>query len=482
MPLGEEPITSFFRRVTSADKRKENTVPVRSVAKRKRPAVEAEANQQPSSRKPKKQQRLVLHEALQNSKNGTAVESRRPRRTDSYASIPRGSSTTPPPVEDLFRRGIPHVRSTDAAHPIRPKLPPSTGGEQAGRLSILNSRRVVGNDARTNRALQLPTPITERRSEKLAPNNILRTPPPTNHQKQKRPNCLSKNAISSLPTPATVGRRASSRLSPQMRRTNLFAMIPSSSLVRGNASESSNPSHIASGSPTEKPRQIPAPQFLLKETSKPHDVGNRVVQELRIAERPPSEDPFAAGSLSKALVPSSQTQDIDFEYPDFSTGSPHASPSFRFPFLPDHIVSRNIREPCTPLSATIPDNINDCQYVHSSQSQHMLPYHISPVRNRVSETFRSSSLSLNGFRGQYADEIIQSSQSQTERELDISEELLEHHPRMMDNTITVVTRVDDKVADKVSLTRYVYSHVVTVALSNTHINLTAPNIRKQRRI
>lgn len=436
--VGEEPITSFFKRIPSRVKRTENSGSVRSAVKRDRSAVEAEANR-PISKKPKKQQRLVLHDTPPNAKGRAPIESRIPRRTDSYVSIPRGSSATPPPVQDLFRRGIPRVRSLDADHTIERDKPLSKGKDPTGQPFV---PRTVYDNVRRTGISYLPTPITAGHPGKAVGQTSPETPPAI-YQKQKRRDLKSVSSTTSIPTPVTQGRQALESSCPHPNNINQVGLpIPSA---------------VANGSRTDKPRQIPALQFSTKELRAHHDLGKPNPQILSVS-RAHSEDPFSL-PFSQALVPSSQTQDNDDSYNSFPSKSSPTSPSFRIPSLPNRIGFGTTGKPQAYLSATIPEPADDCQFVYSSQTQHMLPYHISPRRNHAAEPSHHRTLSLGDLTDECPDDVIPSSQSQIERELDVSKEISEYLPRMMDSTITAGTKLDDKVKDKDSPTWYVCSHV-----------------------
>lgn len=449
--VGEEPITSFFKRLPPGGKHTENSGSLRSAAKRERPAIEAEANR-PLSKKPKKQQRLVLSDTPQNAKGRTPIESRIPRRTVSYVSIPRGSSTTPPPVRDLSRSGIPRVRSIGAEHLAQLSL---KSKEQTEQPSTANVVCAVNNSAKRTNVSYLPTPITGQRPGKLVAQSSLQTPPPTIYQKQKRRDPKSVNSTTSIPTPVTQGRYV---LENSVTHPNNINRVSSSLISERRVSGLPSLSSAANGSRIDKPRQILAPQFLTKEMTTQHHE-RKPIARISDVSRAHSEDPFSL-PFSQALVPSSQTQDNDISYTSFLSKSPTASPSFRTPSLPDRVVFGMNGVPQAFLSATNPEAVDDCQFVHSSQTQHMLPYHISPRRNHAAEYSSDRALSLDNLTGECPDEVIQSSQSQIERELDISKEISEYLPRMMDNTITAGTELDDKVEDKESPTWCVYSHAI----------------------
>ncbi|KAF9468886.1 hypothetical protein BDZ94DRAFT_550554 [Collybia nuda] len=366
--VGEEPITSFFKRVTAKSRPKESATSssVLSAVKRKQPAIEdSEANQW----KPKKQSRLVLHNAPQNVAGCISVESRS-RQT---GSIHRKSLTTPRPVKN-----------------------PPAGNPATNKTQVTHTS-------------QLPTPVTVRRPGRLPADISLQTPPPTIYQGQKRRNPIVQNMITSIPQTFTQGM--------------------DEPLLQGEESilDLLSPPSVADDSCIMQPCRIPGVQHDVREPDTP--------EVLRAC----SEDPFYVFPSSQDHVPSSQTQDSEFSL---------TSLSFRNSAIPDRTGSKISGTSWNSLSATIPEPTDDCQYIHSSQTQHMLPYHISPRRNCTADSSRARTLSLHTLLDEYTDEIIPSSQSQIEIELDVSKEISDCPPR----TIITTTPLNE-VGHKKSLAR-----------------------------
>lgn len=153
----------------------------------------------------------------------------------------------------------------------------------------------------------------------------------------------------------------------------------------------------------------------------------------------PKDDPL---SLPFSQVPSSQTQENHLSY----SKSPPTSPSWKIPPLSNHLKFSTTGIPRSIYSTR--EAVDESQFVNSSQTQHMLPYHISPRRNRIAEP--SSYLDLSP-TDDCSGEVIPSSQSPMERELDISKDISEYLPKMADNTINAGA-LNDKLDDKESVT------------------------------
>lgn len=389
---GEEPITSFFRRISSREKRKESS----GIHQRKRPQPDTEANKPlASSKKPKVQQKLVLRDARKNRGNipkttaplPASAESASTCRTESLNSMPRSSSAPPPPVEAVLRDG-----SAALAHNQREKL--------------------------------LPTPITTRRHETAhAPQTLLST----DLSAEKTSRCLTSlhpaNFLSSthkprvstdsLPTPTTIVHRT----------TGAQLMAGSRELPPTLTSPDASPTELNA------PNRLPPPESLSKEG---------------LSFRTWDDGRLPSPTLSHS-VPSSQSQNDGFEPDDSIT--PHAGkrlewstgqqlPLFLEPRLPDHALRDVSTKPPSAETSGIEDS-DGHQYVHSSQSQHMLPFHVSPRKNRGKTGYLSSSSPLlDDATLSYIEEIIPSSQSQTEAELDTSKRTSDHCPLIRLGAIT----------------------------------------------
>jgi len=153
--------------------------------------------------------------------------------------------------------------------------------------------------------------------------------------------------------------------------------------------------------------------------------GNRVYDGIReqdhVQERSGDNDPFAGTAGSQMPILSSQTQEVDL-YPldilplQALTDTSSISTVFRFPHLPERNFSYRI-----PLAG---DSDSD-GFIHSSQSQHILPHHMSPRRKCADNRPLDSINSL--VDESTFEEVIPSSQSQTERELHMSRRILDYH-------------------------------------------------------
>jgi hypothetical protein len=139
--------------------------------------------------------------------------------------------------------------------------------------------------------------------------------------------------------------------------------------------------------------------------------GNELTQDSELASDDDS-DPFVSCVPSQMIVPSSQTQDLRFPFPDPSSQvapampSTESSPKFKIPALPldSHMASAF-------LSLTSPRRTEDL-FVPSSQTQCMTACEISPRRFRNGNHHSGSLSTLR--------EIVPSSQVFLERELSIS--------------------------------------------------------------
>ncbi|KAG6866519.1 hypothetical protein C0991_003063 [Blastosporella zonata] len=383
MPFfGDETITNFFRPISSKDKHKESPHP----RKRKR-LQDTEANRSltTSGKKTKVQQKLVFSDVGQSEANSSKKE---PSRVPGKTSKRGESFATPPPVEALAR-----VSSMET--PITRHLNP------------------------------LPTPITAKRPAPRArpfltpryteqPTN---TPGPSSLPSTKSSlNSTSRHAIN-LPTPVTASRHA-------------FYI---------SRAQESPPSPERSLSPVKESSPEPSQALSVYPLSSQHEE-SMVVQEGQWEDcyyRDESPSPIP----SQKVVPSSQSQAdgtfdaiplFDEDHPEPST-SPQSS-IFLVPPLPGKIIagksdndegSTSLHTPHLPgadaAGETSLIEMNDGhEYVLSSQSQLLLPLHVSPRKNRRKAS-HSSSTSLHDDEIR-SDEIIPSSQS-IEAELDISSKL-----------------------------------------------------------
>ncbi|RDB23181.1 hypothetical protein Hypma_009653 [Hypsizygus marmoreus] len=381
---GEEPITSYFRRLGSAGKRKENT----RVFKRKQPPpIEVEISQ-PSAKKAKTQRKLALCDTQQDAGRATASGTLAPKsgaplgQTESFVSIPRDSSTTPPPIEHLSRGAPVHVEGVNS-------------------LSTLGTgRRLVT----TLHPLETSPPSeAPRRRDPLALPSTPELPQlPIN----------SANGRSTIPT---VPRRVAFRVKEPYvgRRRSLSPPGSTSPTVKSSSSFLGSSLDPAVNHPLLEPSS--------NERCTEHYSLGGVHESTDTSESSHRDDASGLPVPSQSLVPSSQTQDYGGVLLDDSPGpsklSSYSSASCLSPrFLRPHLPNQS-----TLTSAGIAEGNDDGEFVESSQSQYMLPLHVSPrwKRNMLRTYFSDPPSSSERNMPRLAEETIPSSQSQ-EIELTIS--------------------------------------------------------------
>ena len=186
---------------------------------------------------------------------------------------------------------------------------------------------------------------------------------------------------SSLPTPATISRDITSDCARRKPVLSKFANADVSTQPNLSDSTSARPSHISTIWGSSRKRGYDD-----------HDYDD--------------ENPFADASASEMPVLSSQTQEVDIQFLQTLTDRFLVPPVFRLPPPPER-----------KLACNSSDSDSD-GFVQSSQSQHILPHHISPHRKSADQLFDSigSSLADNST----LEEIVPSSQSQTELEVNMS--------------------------------------------------------------
>ncbi|KAG6903325.1 hypothetical protein C0995_013078 [Termitomyces sp. Mi166 len=367
--LYDEPITNFFRRISSREKPKK-------IRKRKRFQEDTEVNCSltPSDKKPKAQQKLLFsHDGRTQRSAGHS------RQLAKMSSLKRGESS-----ESLDHSSIP----VDALSRVSPKETPTT---------------------RHNNPL--PTPLTPRPS---SPHSSAAS----SHSKQRK--------TADLPTPVTMPRRATYFRAQKSPQSRVRSLSPSRELSSPEPSRTSSIYHLSSG----------------YEESKAVEEGQR--DEYYNRDESPSPP------LSQKLVPSSQSQadgcfdsvSIFPEDPEPSTSRRH-SPIFLVPRLPDKAtagLSRIVDDedgaqsrgkqpssvPCVDTETSLFEIHDGEEYVLSSQSQLVLPFHVSPRKNRR-KVSRSSSSSL---PEDTSDEIIPSSQS-LEKELGVMSKFIDDRPHVL---------------------------------------------------
>ncbi|GLB33514.1 hypothetical protein LshimejAT787_0103980 [Lyophyllum shimeji] len=382
---GEEPITSFFHRVPSRQKRKESS----DISTRKRPQPDTEANKPlASSKKPKVQQKLVLRDASKN--RGYAANVTAPARAsaetvgigrmESLTSVARSSSATPPSVQVLFRDASAAPASSQCITP-------------------------------------LPTPVTTRLH---VPAQALQTPPSTDLPEEE------------VPRPST----------------DFHTVIFSSSKPK--LEDSTNPvlTPVTTARPTTVAHVIPGNRELSCTLSSRDASPNEsnvpngpLAPVVSIAEDSSSKTWNYCGLPSPTLsqtVPSSQSQHDGLEAEQSSTycavdqsesSTSRQAPIFLSPRLPDRILREVSSKPPFVVETPVLEDDDGHRYVHSSQSQHMLPFHVSPRKNRDKAQYHSSSSPVpDDATLSSGEEVIPSSQSQIETELDMSRRISEYCP------------------------------------------------------
>lgn len=223
-------------------------------------------------------------------------------------------------------------------------------------------------------------------------------------------------------------------------------------------------------SPSNRARSLTPPWELSSpepsQASSIHPLSSEYEESLAIEESQPDEyysrDDRRSPLPSQKLIPSSQSQ-VDgcfdstlllAENPELST-SPH-SPVLLASRLPDtvthglsHIANEEDRDqtftvpgkqpssvPSSPIGNPLDTSLIEIrdgeEYVLSSQSQLVLPFYASPRKDKGKVSFSSSSTPEDTV---HADEIIPSSQSQFEKELDemCDSNLTDDLPQVIDN-------------------------------------------------
>lgn len=199
---------------------------------------------------------------------------------------------------------------------------------------------------------------------------------------------LCSSAVTSLPTPITIPRRMF--LSGSERQEGVYVSTLSSSSGPTDPHSTHSRNHISTGGRGSR-----------------GSGGSREQDHNR--EQDIDEDPFVDMAVSQTRVPSSQTQDLD-PWPLVSlVNPPPAVPVFRLPLLPEASTSRRM---------SVIDYSDSDEFIHSSQTQHILPHHTSPRRKFAEKIFLECGRSLGD--ESIAEEIVPSSQSQTETELSMS--------------------------------------------------------------
>ncbi|KAF5387938.1 hypothetical protein D9615_000128 [Tricholomella constricta] len=393
---GEEPITSFFNRVSSREKRKESP----AIRKRKRFQAGTEANTSSTSgKKPKVQKKLVLHDIARNrgipdiakvavSCRDTA-EGSVLGRTDSLVSIPRESSTTPPPVETLSRAGS------------------------------ATTSRIQDNNPH-------PTPMTARQPGLLHASDFLQTPPPTILQTKKKVSHLSENLQIIKPSPNTPTPRISTNLLP----------TPATMARRHRSRADDAIDHEPSSSPDMFSYLQPSALNSGDKFVRPGVKEPLSRTEADGSQSDDCDDNRPSLTESQKSIPSSQSQNDGFKNvsslrhstrnrPEPSTS--RQSPVFRIPHLPKDLTVAT----SSSVKASRIEDKDGYEFVHSSQSQHMLPFHVSPRKDRSLTGYSYSSSPIReGATTSPIEEVIPSSQSQTEDELDVSKRISDYLHRM----------------------------------------------------
>jgi hypothetical protein len=124
------------------------------------------------------------------------------------------------------------------------------------------------------------------------------------------------------------------------------------------------------------------------------------------------EDLFADSSASQMLVLSSQTQYVDLLPPDIQSLQPLTESSPVSSTLCPPLTWCSLSHGTPSVGAT-----NDDDFIHSSQSQHVLPHYISPRRKCANKTLLDTLHPP--VDESTCEEVVASSQSQTENELNL---------------------------------------------------------------
>jgi hypothetical protein len=252
-------------------------------------------------------------------------------------------------------------------------------------------------------------------SESSVVDDSLQTPPPTIRPSTKRaptgrsrpiplPAALPHSSGTvSLPTPATIPRRIPSghgRQEPALLNlapVDVPALPSPSSSIDSHSARFHNPMSTGGSRKSGDSRQLK-----------------------RGPERNLDGDSFVGSSTSEMVVLSSQSQHVDLLPPDIQplqaiTESPLSS-IFSHP-VPRCSLSRGI----SSIGASDDDN-----FIHSSQSQHVLPHYISPRRKCANENLLDTCHPP--VDGSTCEEVVASSQSQNDNELNLSMRILHHSP------------------------------------------------------
>ena len=148
-------------------------------------------------------------------------------------------------------------------------------------------------------------------------------------------------------------------------------------------------------------------------SARPHNHISTIWGSSRERGRDDDDDgnPFADTRASEMLVLSSQTQEVDVQPLQM------LSDTFLVPLLPERKFSCDISDP------------ESDGFIQSSQSQHVLPHHISPRRKGADQRFDFSFADNSTL-----EEIVPSSQSQTELELSVSTWMSDYLAHVMPRT------------------------------------------------
>ncbi|KAG6907836.1 hypothetical protein DXG01_007218 [Tephrocybe rancida] len=406
MPFfGDDTITNFFQPIRSKDKRKDPS----RLRKRKQPEEDTEANRSltvSGSKKPKVQQKLVFSDGGQD--NGGSS------KKEYFRVAVKGSN---------LKRGEP---STSL---VRSSFETSSPGEALSRVS--------SSGTPSNRHLHsLPTPMTSKRLAPAQPTRSFLTPPNKVQPMDSYdlspslspgpPSNFTSRNSNHLPTPVTMP-----------RHSNYY--------TRAQESPASSAHSLS------PPRDYPSLEGSQSSTFFQHEESAFIEDGQRLGDYCRDESPLLIPSQN--LVPSSQSQadgmcDLTPEgQPEPSTTRRHSL--FLVPSLPDRVTastksleidddegryvqssqSQDISTPPAPHSPTTPAaetslvEIKDGhEYVLSSQSQLLMPLQVSPRKVRRRLSYSSSSSQPDD--GSHSDEIVPSSQSQSEKELIISSQPL----------------------------------------------------------
>lgn len=254
-------------------------------------------------------------------------------------------------------------------------------------------------------------------SELSMSDGSLQTPPPTILPRRKY-STFSRH-VQPIPLTAAV-----SRPSPCLSEASLPTpiTIARSILSSGSAWREPLPSNLA-GADMSAPPHTSNPIFAQPHGQISASGGNQISgssrERGRDQERNDDNDLFADPSAFQMLVLSSQTQDADNQPLQALTDLSTVGPIFRVPPLPGRNLSRNI--------LVVGDSDSDSDgFIQSSQSQHILPHHISPRRKCAGQLLDSVRSSL--VDESTLEEVVPSSQSQTELELNMFMRISDYLP------------------------------------------------------